>query len=303
MASALLRPDVLVLAGGGVVGEAWMNGVLAGVEDGGGADFTRVESYVGTSAGSIVAARLVSGRRPKRPEAEVASAWAEAEAEEPMRGVRGVAGDVAKVGFAMGAPVASAALAVSAPVGAVARGAILRRAGDRGISLDPLKGRIERWRPRFDGRLRICAVDRGNGKRVVFGKPGAPKVSVPEAVAASCAIPFYFRAVRIGDREYVDGGAWSVSNLDAAPVGRDTHVLFLHPTAALTQPWAKAFRLATELELQQLRRRGAQVLHVAPDGPAAAAIGGRFMDPARIDAVLAAGYAQGRRLAAAAATS
>src|SRR5512132_1774030 len=27
-------PDVLVLAGGGVVGEAWMTGVLAGIEDG-----------------------------------------------------------------------------------------------------------------------------------------------------------------------------------------------------------------------------------------------------------------------------
>ena len=32
MASALLRPDVLVLAGGGIVGEAWMNGVLSGIE-------------------------------------------------------------------------------------------------------------------------------------------------------------------------------------------------------------------------------------------------------------------------------
>ncbi|HWH95350.1 MAG TPA: patatin-like phospholipase family protein, partial [Baekduia sp.] len=65
--SALVRPDVLVLAGGGIVGEAWMHGVLAGVEDAAGADFRRVEAYVGTSAGSIVAARLVAGRRPPRP--------------------------------------------------------------------------------------------------------------------------------------------------------------------------------------------------------------------------------------------
>jgi hypothetical protein len=28
-----VAPDVLVLAGGGVVGEAWMTGVLAGIED------------------------------------------------------------------------------------------------------------------------------------------------------------------------------------------------------------------------------------------------------------------------------
>jgi NTE family protein len=293
MASALLRPDVLVLAGGGIVGEAWMHGVLGGIEDGGGADFTGVESYVGTSAGSIVAARLVSGRGPRRPEERTASDLAEAE---PEAARRGLIGSAARVGFTLGAPAMSAALSVSQPVGAVARGAILRRAGDRGISLGDLQGRVARWGPRFDGRLRVCAVDRGSGKRVVFGAPGAPQASVAEAVAASCAIPFYFKAITIDDREYVDGGAWSVSNLDAAPAGRDTHVLFLHPTAALTQPWARAFRLATELELQTLRRRGAQVLHVAPDAAAAAAIGGRFMDPARIGRVLAAGYAQGRRL-------
>jgi NTE family protein len=275
-----------------------MNGVLAGIEDSGGADFTALESYVGTSAGSIVAARLVSGRRPKRPDSNAPSELAAAEPALSRGGVRGVMAGAARVGFAVGAPVASAALAVSAPVGAVARGAILRRAGNRGISLDGLRGRVERWGPRFDGRLRICAVDRGNGRRVVFGAPGNPKASVAEAVAASCAIPFYFKAINIDGREYVDGGAWSVSNLDAAPVGRDTYALFLHPTAALTQPWAKAFRVATELELQQLRRRGAQVLHVAPDPAATAAIGGRFMDPARIGSALAAGYAQGLKLTA-----
>jgi NTE family protein len=273
-----------------------MNGVLAGIEDGGGADFRQVESYVGTSAGSIVAARLASGRAPRRPQDRTASDLAAAEGDEVRSRLRGVVGDAARVGFALGAPLASTALTLSAPVGAAARGVILRRAGDRGIPLTDLKGRIAKWKPRFDGRLRVVAVDRGNGRRVVFGAPGAPNATVPEAVAASCAIPFYFRAVTIGGREYVDGGAWSVSNLDAAPAGRDTHVLFLHPTAALTQPWAKAFKLATELELQQLRRRGAQVLHVAPDAAASAAIAGRFMDASRITSVLAAGYAQGRRL-------
>ena len=59
-------PDVLVLAGGGTVGHAWMTGVLAGVEDAAGVDFRRVEFFVGTSAGSIVAARLASGRSPRR---------------------------------------------------------------------------------------------------------------------------------------------------------------------------------------------------------------------------------------------
>ena len=57
----LSRPDVLVLGGGGVLGEAWMMGVLAGIEDATGFDLRDCESFVGTSAGAIVAAHLVVG--------------------------------------------------------------------------------------------------------------------------------------------------------------------------------------------------------------------------------------------------
>src|SRR5438105_8806990 len=60
-------PDVLVLGGGGVLGEAWMMGVLAGIEDATGLDLRRCEYYVGTSAGAIVASHLVAGRSPRRP--------------------------------------------------------------------------------------------------------------------------------------------------------------------------------------------------------------------------------------------
>ena len=67
MTERFLRPDVLVLAGGGTLGEAWMTGLLAGIEDVSGVDFRSVESFVGTSAGSIVAAALAAGTSPRRP--------------------------------------------------------------------------------------------------------------------------------------------------------------------------------------------------------------------------------------------
>src|SRR5579875_694195 len=63
----LSRPDVLVLGGVGVLGEAWMMGVLAGLEDAAGFDLRDCESFVGTSAGAIVAAHLAAGRTPRRP--------------------------------------------------------------------------------------------------------------------------------------------------------------------------------------------------------------------------------------------
>lgn len=50
---------MLVLGAGGVVGEAWMSGVLAGIEAAASVDLRDVEAVVGTSAGAIVAARLV----------------------------------------------------------------------------------------------------------------------------------------------------------------------------------------------------------------------------------------------------
>jgi len=60
-------PNVPVLGGGGLLGEAWMTGVLAGYEDAIGADVRRCRRFVGTSAGSIVASSLVAGRSPRRP--------------------------------------------------------------------------------------------------------------------------------------------------------------------------------------------------------------------------------------------
>jgi NTE family protein len=140
-------------------------------------------------------------------------------------------------------------------------------------------------------------VDKSSGRRVVFGAPGAPRASVADAVTASCAIPWVFAPVRIGGREYVDGGVWSVTNLDAAPARRETEVLCLDPTASLRTPVRQAFRVAISVELQILRRRGARVRHIGPDAEAAEAMGTDFMATEPAAAALAAGHRQGRALA------
>jgi NTE family protein len=310
MAARFDVPDVLVLAGGGVLGEAWMTGVLAGIEDAAGVDLRRVEALVGTSAGSIVAARLASGRSPRRPAGSSSEDAVADEVEGEDRddggfGLRDALRAAGAFGWAATAPAASAALALGAPTGALARAAALARmpAGTR--RLDRLHAHVERWGTRFDGRLRICAVDRRSGRRAVFGAPGAPAASVADAVLASCAIPWLFAPVQVGGREYVDGGVWSVTNLDAAPAGRDTQVLCLDTIAGLDprsrqmaalRAW---FRVAAELETQALRRRGARVRHIAPDAAAADAMGPNLMDAGPSERVLAAGYRQGRALAGA----
>jgi NTE family protein len=304
----LTRPDVLVLGGGGVLGEAWMTGVLAGIESATGFDLRRCEAFVGTSAGAIVAAHLVAGESPRRP-AEPGTQI------EPARPVPVAASSLATVALdaarragawalAAGGSFAPLALGLSAPGGALVRGAMLRRLPQPQTTLDHLRLSVESSGARFDGRLRVTAVDRQTGRRVVFGSPRAPRAGVGEAVAASCSVPWLFAPVKIAGREYVDGGVWSGTNLDAAPAGRDTHVLCLNPTASLAGSHSllavvrRVARTAVSLEAMALRRRGAAVQTVAPNLESAATMGEDFMDREPRERVLAAGFRQGIALAA-----
>src|ERR671914_712978 len=70
---------------------------------------------------------------------------------------------------------------------------------------------------------------RRRGRRVPFGREGCPPARIPDAVAASCAIPGFYRPVEIGGRRYVDGGVCSASSLDLL-AGRDLDlVICLNP--------------------------------------------------------------------------
>jgi NTE family protein len=301
----LTPPDVLVLGGGGVLGEAWMMGVLAGVEDATGFDLRRCEYFVGTSAGSIVAAHLVAGNAPRRPP----SVGTEIELAPPpaVTGLAAAAVQAARRAGAWAMAAASTfaplALGVAAPGGAVMRAALLRRLPRPTETLEELGRRVERSGARFDGRLRVVAVDRGSGRRVVFGSPGAPTATVGQAVEASCTVPWLFAPVRIGGREYVDGGVWSPTNLDVAPAGRQTYVLCLNPTGSISGDTSvfgvirTVARSAMSIEALVLRRRGAAVQAVAPNLESAAAMGNNFMDREPRSRVLAAGYRQGLHLA------
>ena len=127
-------------------------------------------------------------------------------------------------------------------------------------TLGDLGAHIEGLGARFDGRLRIAAVDRASGRRVIFGAPDAPRATVAEAVLASCAVPWVFAPVEIGDREYVDGGVWSPTNLDAVPAGRGSRILCLIPTAGATlAPLRTASAAAAGYESMALRARGAAI--------------------------------------------
>ena len=300
------RPDVLVLGVGGTLGEAWMRGVLSGVESVTDVDFRRCEHFVGSSAGSIVAATLAAGRRPHAGD-RAAREWGEAAPEPSETGgpSRAAAAAAARVGAAAVGPLAPLALGGIAPAGRLLRAAALAAVPSGGTRLSRLERHVQGLGATFDGRLRIAAVDRRSGRRVVFGRASAPPATVAQAVLASCAVPGLFAPVRIGDREYVDGGVWSPTNLDAAPAGHGKHVLCLVPTAALHRAPSPVAALraftstAVAAETLVLRSRGATVRTVLPDAASSEVMGRNLMDPRPMERVLDAAFAQGRALATA----
>ncbi len=306
-----------------------MTGLLAGFEDGSGLRLRNCEAFVGTSAGSIVAARLAGGHALRRPEVnpDLLPALPEvrfkrtmpalvATATEPMRSVAGsllaplsaaaqnLSAPLASLALDLTAPFASAALGIATPAGALARIAALRALPEATGSLTPLREHFEALGLDFDGRLRITAVDRATGRRVLFGAPGAPRASVAAAVHASCTVPWMFPPVQIGAARYVDGGFWSPTNLDAAPVSRGHRVLCLNPTAGLRGPHPilavarSASRSAMAIEAAVLRGKGAEVTALAPSREAGELMGANLMDSGPRRTVLAAGYRQGLELAA-----
>jgi NTE family protein len=79
------------------------------------------------------------------------------------------------------------------------------------------------------------ACDYHNGRRIPFGRLDAPNAQIADAVAASCAIPGFYRPVKSGSRRYIDGGVCSASNLDlVAGRGLDL-VICLNPLSSGTR--------------------------------------------------------------------
>src|ERR1019366_430001 len=164
----------LVLGAGGVAGSAFHAGVLAAIEEVTGWDPRRATVIVGTSAGSITATSLRAGLSAADLLARAAVRPLEAR---PLALVAGLL-----------------------PEGTI--GTDLIAAGIAGLALGSWPGQP----------LWVCAVRARDGRLVVFGRDSRPPL--PEAVAASCAIPGFFRPVSIDGDSYLDGGAHSPTNAD-----------------------------------------------------------------------------------------
>ncbi len=76
--------------------------------------------------------------------------------------------------------------------------------------------------------LALVAYDLDAGERTVFSKAHLD-VPIAKAVTASSAIPVLFAPVRIGERDYVDGGLGEVAHVDVAVELSSEAVLIINP--------------------------------------------------------------------------
>jgi NTE family protein len=293
--SSAATPDLprvgLVLGAGGVLGGSWLIGALHAISAETGWDPATADYIVGTSAGSMIGALLACQVKPELM-------LAHSRGERPA----GSTGDpryrLDTAGFAFGPGSWRLALASLARPYRYSPGAAISGWLPRGlISTEPLKETIRRahpgpgWAPHPN--YWAMAVDYSTGKRVAFGRAGAPPAELPDAVAASCAIPGFYKPVEIGGRRYIDGGVRSTSNLDVLRDEPVDLIVALNPTSSLHSEsgGSLAERLAFQMrqasgrrlgsEAKRLRAAGKEVVLIQPTVPDLDAMGSNLMSSKR----------------------
>jgi NTE family protein len=144
----------------------------------------------------------------------------------------------------------------------------------------------------------LVAMDYDSGKRVAFGRPGAPSASMADAVTASCSIPGWYQPAVINGHRYIDGGTLSPTSIDLlADAGLD-EIYVLAPmisfdyddpstvVAKMERRFRRAMTKRVLNEAGKVRRRGSAVTLLGPGREDLEAIGVNLMDNKRRSSVL-----------------
>jgi NTE family protein len=307
----------LVLGAGGVLGGAWLTGALRALAEETEWDPGSSEYIVGTSAGSMIGALVAAGVPPW-----FMVAHSRGEVFEGLAGPDGrPAADADRVAGAnfrlhRGLPAigpGSLRMAFTALANPLRHTPLQMVAGwlpSGFFSTEPLKETITRAVPGDwveHPSYWAVACDYESGRRIPFGRLGSPRAHIADAVAASCAIPGFYRPVKIGRRRYVDGGVCSASSLDLV-AGRGVDlVICLNPLTSSSEGQGasrggitgvatgavngaldlipsitrRAARGRLEREERKVRRFGTEVVIIEPTAEDHAVMGHNWMSAER----------------------
>jgi NTE family protein len=244
----------LVLGGGGFTGGVYEIGALRAL------DLLSVnrtvnefDVYVGTSAGSFVAAAVANGVSPEEmmrvivqqvptpfPDARVSSLLRPNYLDFVSRGMllpfrvlqllRTMLRDfkqMSTVDIAIG-------LAEILPSGLYSGAGIEKYV--RTILSDPNRTNDFRL---LGSELYLAATDLDTCERIVFGAEDWDDVPISKAVSASSALPMLYNPVKVKDRELIDGGILSTTNLDIAVQAGAKFIVVVNPLVPYVNDFEK----------------------------------------------------------------
>ena len=246
--------SALVLGGGGLTGGVYEMGALRAL------DLLSVNKtvnefdvYVGTSAGAFVAAAVANGVTPEEmmrvivqkvptpfPDARISSLLRPNYKQFASRGLlfplrlaqllRTLARDVGQISavdIVLG-------LAEALPSGLYSGEGV--ESYVRRILSDP--DRTDDFRL-LRSDLYLAGTDLDTCERIVFGAEGWDDVPISKAVSASSALPMIYKPVKVKDREIVDGGLVSTTNLDIAVEAGAKFIVVVNPLVPYVNTFQK----------------------------------------------------------------
>ncbi|MGI9185571.1 MAG: patatin-like phospholipase family protein [Solirubrobacteraceae bacterium] len=263
--------SALVLGGGGFTGGVYEMGALRAL------DLLSVnrtvnqyDVYVGTSAGAFVAAAVANGVTPEEmmrvivqqvptpfPDARVSSLLKPNYKQFLTRGtmfplrlaqlLRQLArdlGQISAVDIALG-------LAEVLPSGLYSGEGIENYV--KRILSDPDRTDDFRLLP---NELYLTATDLDTCERIVFGREGWDDVPISRAVSASSALPMIYKPVEVRDRELVDGGLISTTNLDIAVEAGAKFIVVVNPLVPYVNTFEKRIPTLTGFRVRRVSDMG-----------------------------------------------
>lgn len=299
----------LCLGAGGLVGQAYHAGVLAALEVDLGWDARWADIVVGTSAGSITGALLKMGTSPF----DIAT-WVLGCEWDPtlpvLQGLDAIRRELPPLELRTflrrwRIPAVKTWFPVGRRPWDVRPTAIISSMLPKGTtSMEPLITRHlaawadEGWPP----GLRICAVRRADGTRVVFGQDENESTPLTSAIAASSCIPSYFAPMTIGRDEFVDGGIYSPTNADLLALEDLDLAVIISPMSGGGGRIDRALRGIAESrlrsEMKRLGQAGVNTVCFEPGSSCSKAMGLNLMAPDRANRVLQAAFFEAGALVA-----
>ena len=240
----------LVLGGGGFTGGVYQIGALRALDLlSSNRSVNQFDIYVGTSAGSLIASLVANGVTPEQMmrtvNDQVPHSLPPLDREMLLR--------LNKAEFALKAlklPLHAISVArnVAASLGSLSAVDLVLALGDAlpsgiytGEGVEDYvrkalsaEGRTDDFRL-LERELYLAATDLDTCERIVLGAEGWDDIPISAAVRASTALPMIYAPYRVRDRELVDGGIVSTTNLDIAVEAGAKFIVVVNPLVPVRQ--------------------------------------------------------------------